>query len=289
MAFGGAWSATKLDVLGEYLQRYTTALKNQPFKLAYIDAFAGAGIREVISPGPDELFDDLLADDDASYRHGSPLIALGTEPTFDSFIFIERDNASIAKLRQQVAENYPHKADQVMFKEGDANLVLRDLAGKNWKGRRAVAFLDPFALHVSWETIARLAATETIDMWLLFPAMAVNRMLARDGDIPAAWSAKLTDTFGSEDWLDAFYVKEPPDLFGNEGTTKVPQVFKALSDYITRRLGSVFAAVLDSPLLLCNSTGSPLFMLCFASGNPKGASIAKRIAGHIINKRNHGH
>jgi len=195
MAFGGAWSGKKLDVLGEYLKAYTTALKNTRFRLAYIDAFAGAGIRELMPPSQGELFDDLLADDDANYRHGSPLIALGTEPSLDSFIFIERDAASIAKLKAQVASSYPLKANQVTYKHGDANEVLRDISSKNWSGRRAVAFLDPFALHVSWDTIAQIAGTESIDMWLLFPAMAVNRMLARDCDIPLAWSAKLTNTF----------------------------------------------------------------------------------------------
>jgi three-Cys-motif partner protein len=288
MAFGGAWTGQKLDILNSYLNAYTTALKNTSFKLAYIDAFAGAGIREVMPPNPGELFDDLLADDDASYRHGSPLIALGTNPAFHHFVFIERDAASIEKLKDQVSSSFPYKADQVSYHLGDANDVLRELCAKNWNGHRAVAFLDPFALHVSWGTIAGIAATKAIDMWLLFPAMAVNRMLARDGDIPETWKAKLADAFGSDDWEQAFYKKDDADLFGIEPTSKVPHVFKALSEYITRRLSSVFAAVVDSPLLLCNSTGSPLFMLCFASGNPKGAVIAKRIANHIINKTNYG-
>ena len=287
MAFGGAWSEQKLDVLGDYLKAYTTVLKNAPFKLGYIDAFAGAGIREVMA-APGELFDDSLAEDDASYRHGSPLIALGTEPSFHSFVFIERDATSIAKLKTQVASIYPRKSGQVVYKQGDANEILRGIAAKKWKDHRAVAFLDPFALHVSWDTIARLAGTRAIDMWLLFPAMAVNRMLARNGEIPDAWRTKLNDTFGSTDWQDAFYTKEPADLFGNESTSKVPQVFKRLSEYVTNRLKSVFTEVVDSPLLLCNSTGSPLFLLCFGCGNPKGAQIAKRIASHIINKKPHG-
>src|SRR6218665_3557276 len=120
MAFGGTWSATKLDVLGSYLQRYTTALKNQPFKLAYIDAFAGAGIREIMPPSSGELFDDQLATDDANYRHGSPLIALGTDPSFDRFIFIERDAASITKLKEQVDSYFPNKSEIVIYKQGDA-------------------------------------------------------------------------------------------------------------------------------------------------------------------------
>lgn len=290
MPFGGSWSGQKLIVLGDYLKAYTTALKNTPFRLEYIDGFAGSGTREVIPPTPGELFDDVLAADEANYRHGSPLIALGNDPPFDRFIFIERDSASIEKLKKQVAADYPARSSQVTYKKGGANAVLKEhIASTDWRYRRAVAFLDPFALHVSWATIELIAKTKSIDMWLLFPAMAVNRMLARDGDISEAWSNKLNDTFGSGDWKEVFYVKQQTDLFGNVGTSKVTQVFKALSEYVTRRLDLVFEAVVDSPLLLCNSTGSPLFLLCFGSGSPRGAEIAKRIASHIITKKSHGH
>ena len=41
--FGGQWTIEKLDILERYLDAYTTALKNQPFRLMYIDAFAGTG------------------------------------------------------------------------------------------------------------------------------------------------------------------------------------------------------------------------------------------------------
>lgn len=44
--FGGSWSDAKLAALASYLKSYTQALKNKPFKLAYVDAFAGAGLKE---------------------------------------------------------------------------------------------------------------------------------------------------------------------------------------------------------------------------------------------------
>ena len=43
MDFGGPWTQQKLNILEHYLDAYTTALKNQPFRLVYIDAFAGTG------------------------------------------------------------------------------------------------------------------------------------------------------------------------------------------------------------------------------------------------------
>ena len=41
--FGGPWTEEKLAILKKYLDTYTTVLKNQPFRLIYIDAFAGTG------------------------------------------------------------------------------------------------------------------------------------------------------------------------------------------------------------------------------------------------------
>lgn len=41
--FGGQWTAIKLNVLQQYLNAYLKVMKNQPFNLVYIDAFAGSG------------------------------------------------------------------------------------------------------------------------------------------------------------------------------------------------------------------------------------------------------
>ena len=98
-SFGGKWSDAKLDALGSYLKAYTTALKNTPFKLAYIDAFAGAGTREVGHQQEETWFDASLVTEDAQYRHGSPLIAIQNIPAFDQFYFIEQDLDSIERLK----------------------------------------------------------------------------------------------------------------------------------------------------------------------------------------------
>ena len=42
-SYGGPWTIEKLNILEKYLDAYTTALKKTPFKLMYIDAFAGTG------------------------------------------------------------------------------------------------------------------------------------------------------------------------------------------------------------------------------------------------------
>jgi len=290
--FGGDWSEQKLDVLRRFLPAYTTALKNAPFKLAYVDAFAGSGLREIPRGSKDGCDESLLLSGFTEgrknrFRHGSPLIALETEPPFDAFVFIEREKASLDSLQKQIEERYG-STKNVRYLLGDANEQLQLIAGKTWDSRRAVAFLDPFALQVKWDTLAAIAGTKAIDMWLLFPAMAVNRMLPRSGQIPSSWAERLDQLFGEKGWRDSFYPVSEPNLFGEEHESKVDQIFEALSEYLTHRLGSVFAGTHTKPLILRNSGGGPLFLFCFACGNVKGAPIATRIANHIINTSGHG-
>jgi len=291
-SFGGDWSDAKLFVIREYMQAYCTALSHTKFERIYIDAFAGAGARSVeanANAGEDDGLDLMgaVADaqEDAAVRHGSPLQALATEPGFQRFIFIEQSEASMAELKRQVAESGLLGPRRVEFHMEDANVVLDRLTSQRWDSRRAVAFLDPFALDVKWSTVEAIAKTQAIDMWLLFPAMAVNRMLPRSGRVPQVWADRLDETFGDTVWRSEFYeVVHQNDLFGDTALDKTPRPFERLSSYLTKRLGTVFASTHKEPLMLRTSSGSPLFLLCFGCGNPKGAPIAQRIAQHLINK-----
>ena len=271
--FGGDWSDTKLKALANYLRSYALVLKNAPFRKTYIDAFAGAG-SQLNSDDPED-------EEDAQYRHGSPLIALETEPPFDDFIFIDKDGAKLEELKHQVAAR-GHADRNMSFQSGDANGELLKICRMDWRFRRAVAFLDPFALQVRWETIQAIARTQAIDMWLLFPAMAVNRMLTRSGSIDEKWQSKLDVTFGETSWRDEFYQTETPDLFGHQQVSKKDEPFKILSGFVTTRLEKEFAKANKQPLVLKNSSNTPIFLLCFACGNEKGAAPALRIADHII-------
>ena len=52
--------------------------------------------------------------------------------------------------------------------------------------------------------------------------------------------------------------------------------------YFIDRLQSVFNGVATNPLVLRNSKNVPLYLLCFAAGNQKGAPIAVKIAQEIL-------
>lgn len=282
--FGGEWSDVKLQALREYLAAYTTVLKKQRLSVEYIDGFAGAGQLEAGVSGPsDELLNVESSPESANYRHGSPVIALETDPPFSTFHFIEKSQPALDSLRAQV-EQAGHAGKRIHYRCGDANAELKAVCLGNWDARRAVAFLDPFAMHLSWATIETIAATKAIDMWLLFPAMAVNRMMARNGQIPPSWETKLNDFFGCGDWRNAFYEDEGADLFGTASVRKLEDFFENLRKFITQRLQTAFPGALEKPLILRNSAKAPIFFLCFACANPslKAQAAAMRIAAHIV-------
>jgi three-Cys-motif partner protein len=291
--FGGDWTSEKLDMVKRYLVSYTTALKNQPFRIAYIDAFAGTGYR---APRPQArptasaqapipgLPPELLEKDSQEFMDGSARMALQVEPRFHRYIFIEKNPKRFAEL-EKLKGDFPDKRDDIILESADANAYLQDLCrNRNWKTRRAVLFLDPYGMQVEWETIKAVGETQAIDLWLLFPlGVAVNRMVTKDGKINRPWRQKLDIMFGDTGWYDEFYKESTSDdLFGPRAELKKVANFDSIGQYFVRRLKTAFYQVAESPRPLYNSRNVPLFLLCFAVGNAKGAPIAMRIADHIL-------
>ena len=138
--YGGRWALLKkLNILETYLDAYTTALKNTPFKLMYIDAFAGTGHLEFHQ-----------SDQDAqNFMRGSATIAVSIDNRpFDKLIFVEKEQKRCDELENLKKE---HPGRDIQIENSDANEFLRNLQ-QNWKQWRGVLFLDPFATEVEWST-----------------------------------------------------------------------------------------------------------------------------------------
>ena len=170
--FGGDWTTAKLGVLAKYLECYTKALKNKPskshpFRKAYIDAFAGTGYRD--APSEDEggklmeplLFPDLAEQEPQELLEGSARLALRGEPRFDRYVFIDRSPSRCAQLDALKTE-FPHLAQDIQIRNGDANAEVQTMCEGDWSARRAVLFLDPYGMQVEWKTIEAIAATKAI-------------------------------------------------------------------------------------------------------------------------------
>jgi hypothetical protein len=74
-----------------------------------------------------------------------------------------------------------------------------------------------------------------------------------------------------------------PTLFGDADRV-VKATTETIGRYFNERLKSVFAVVAEEPKVLRNSANCPLYLLCFAVGNEKGAPIALRIANHLLKR-----
>lgn len=290
--FGGNWTEVKLDCLKKYLAAYRRIFTSNPkaryFKTWYVDAFAGTGSRaEAGAASETQLFLDVYADSEpAAFRDGSAKIALALLDPFNNYLFIEEKKGRVQQLRATVAQDFPALLVRCTFKHGDANAVLIAWCGEqDWTKTRAVVFLDPYGMQVNWSTIETLAATKAIDLWYLFPlGMGVSRLLRHDANINEPEQKRLDDLFGTRDWRAHFYSKKLPKqqgLFEQEETVQRDASVEKIEAFFKQRLESCFVAVAKG-LVLKNSKESPMYLLCFAAGNAKGAPTGLKIAQDIL-------
>jgi three-Cys-motif partner protein len=289
--FGGDWTREKLERVRKYLQAYTTVFHGNErarfFTTYFVDAFAGTGDRQDSTiPGLNEtpLLDIESDQEFVDLQKGSARIALEVEPAFDRYLFIEHSKKRVAEL-EKLKALYPNRAERIKIEQGDANMVLKNWCQQtDWSRFRAVVFLDPYGMQVDWSTIETIAKTKAIDLWILFPiGMAVNRLLINRQPPPEGWANALTRTFGEDAWRQRFYKKAVQwSLFGEEERETKIADFADIESYFQERLGSVFERVAKNPLLLCNSRDTPIYLLCFAAGNKKGAQTAVDIAQDVL-------
>jgi len=277
--FGGDWTIEKLNILSDYLDFYLKALKSQPFKKVYIDAFAGSGRIET-RDGTEQIT-------------GSIRLALQAQNKFDRYVFIEKNPEFAAELQNIVESEFPMLKNRVHVYAEDCNKKLAEICdvtnpsiAKFWREHRAVLFLDPYATQVKWTTLEAVAGTQAIDLWYLFPFSAAQRMLPKDG-VVESWEQKLNDLFGDDGWKSRFYKLNPQLSLDGIDTTIKDVNTEELAAYICERLKSIFPYVADNPRFLYNTKMSPLFLFCFAVSNPKtkARDLAKRAAQDSILKK----
>lgn len=272
--FGGAWTRDKLDMLEDYLDAYTTALKNKRFKLMYIDAFAGSGLIS-IRDNNEEV---------KGFIEGSALRAANVDDRrFDELLLVEKDGNQHAELKDRVRTL---GNERIRTYNQDANDFLQNL-DRNWNQHRGVLFLDPFATEVAWTTIEKVASFNALDTWILFPVMAVCRMLNRNR-IPNRHHANvLTRVYGNDSWKKLYRPSEQRELWGNaidereKGTEELIQIYK---DRLRALYGERF---MERSASLSTSTNAKLFEFIFCVGSPdkNAIGLAKKVAGHIIEHR----
>ena len=256
----------KLDIVEKYGRGYTTAFNNERgafLRKYYIDGFSGAGVH-VVKRTRQQI-------------EGSPARALRVQPPFNGFHFIDLNPAKTDQLEQLRAGR-----EDVWIHTGDANEHLKKLLPTmQYEDRkRALCLLDPYGLHLDWEVMRTAGELGTIDMFLNFPIMDMNRNallwkpeLADPDDI-----TRMTRFWGDEALGDrpAWAASKQGDMFG--ATEQEKQSNKVVAEASPRAVeeSSGFA---DVPELLpmTNSKNAVLYYLFFAAKHRAAANIAADI------------
>ena len=271
--FGGFWTADKLEVLRAYLSFYVQALKNQPFDLVYIDAFAGTGRCRIKEPDGEHRTID-----------GSAKIALDCDPPFHSYRFIEKKRNHQDELAFLI-ESHPHGKRARVGKGSAQDLLPVILTGLDWSRSRGVLFLDPFGLQIGWPLLRQVAQTKALDVFFLVSLSGLYRQAAlRESKIDEGKASKLTNFLGTTAWREAFYTREQGDLFDGPQRSRDPG-WEDILKFTTGRLRTLFPYV-GEPNLMSMKNGAPLFALYFAVSNPSpnALGLASRVSREILSK-----
>jgi three-Cys-motif partner protein len=265
----GYWSEIKLDIIGRYALEYSRILSKRKLHHVYIDAFAGSGKHISKTMG--------------SLVPGSPQIALDINPPFKEYYFIDIDGDKVAELNE-IVSNRP----EAHVLEGDCNskLLTEVFPKVRYKDyHRGLCLLDPYGLDLNWEVIKTAGQMGSIEIFLNFPVMDMNRNVfwTNPEGVDHADILRMNTFWGDESWKEVAY-RQTPNLFGEIWEIKESNRTIALA--FRKRLQSVaeFAHV-SQPLPMRNSRGAIVYYLFFASQQ----QVADNIIRHIFDKyRNWG-
>jgi len=256
----GYWSEIKLEIVEKYARAYSIILAKKKFSYVYIDGFAGPGVHISKSTG--------------EFIPGSPLNALNISPSFHEYHLIDLDGDKTEYLKELARGRR-----NVYVYHGDCNEILLEkiFPQLKWEDyRRGLCLLDPYGLHLSWEVIETAGKMRTIDLFLNFPIMDMNRTaLWRDWWRVSEYGIqRMTRFWGDESWKDIAYTQEET-LFGPERVKATNEdIVKAFRTRLRKKAGFNYV---PEPIPMRNSQGAVIYYLFFASHKPVAAKIVTDI------------
>jgi three-Cys-motif partner protein len=269
----GDWSEVKLEVIKEYLSEYTKIMAAQKyqFKYIYIDAFAGIGLH--VSKRTKE------------FVPGSPVNALNIPQPFLEYHFVDINDIKVSGLE---AASKAH--ENVFVYHGDCNKIIIDHIlprAKYEDYKRAICNLDPYGLHLDWSIIKKAAEMKSVEIFLNFPIMDINRNVLRHNKekVDDEQELRMTRFWGDDSWRQAAYtVSQQGELFGEPEEEKVTneQLSQAFRTRLRDVAGFKFVPV---PMTMRNSKNAAVYYLYFASQNKTGEKIIRYIFNKFSQRR----
>ena len=256
----GIWSEVKLAILEEYAKPYNQILRSRNLQPIYVDGFAGAGHH--IAKGSDRII------------QGSPARALSIDPPFEFLHFVDIDGARVTELKRLSAGK-----PNVFVHLGDCNTVLLTEVFPKIRYQdfqRALCILDPYGLHLNWETIRAAGQSGLIEIFLNFPVMDINRNVLWHSSerVSELHRERMTTFWGDESWKTAAYPTTPGLFEPMQEKATNEEVALAFRKRLQENGGFKFV---PKPMPMRNSTGAVVYYLFFAAQNQTAEKIVKAI------------
>jgi len=254
----GPWVHEKLRILTEYFHAFGIACRSWG-EWFYVDGLAGSGLNRIHEEG------DAIV-------HGSPLLALRTEPPFAQCLLLEKEDANVLALRQRV-DSYGRRA---VVRQGDVNIDLLPMM-ESYLPRRhpTLVFLDPEGFDVHWPTIDAISRFRhykwKAELMILFPE-GIWRVAGVSPDSAGGWGPARLDAFWGSDprWHDL-------DERVHYGDLRTPGQRRsaAIELYVAKlyELGYKTVWTRDIHEFDFGTRGPVKYILVFATDNDTGASI----------------
>lgn len=160
-----AHNAHKKHYIESYTEIVAAAMKGKWANLAYIDTYSGPGL--------------CWVQDTGEFVTGSPIIALGTEPAFTHFAFVDKDSLCTEALERRAAS----MGVEANIRCGDANAPetiewVRSVIPR--QHTLALALLDPQKCNLEPATIEALTRDRRMDLMINLPVHGLLRNLGAE-------------------------------------------------------------------------------------------------------------
>jgi three-Cys-motif partner protein len=242
----GSWSADKLFFWHTYIQITTQAMVGKPSWKAgvvYVDLFSGPGVCQ---------------DRDTRARYpGSPIIAAHAAKHFTKIIACDLNPTNTSAVEQRLRASGTTASIKVFT--GDSNALIPQITKEIPPGALTLAFLDPEALQLRFDTVRSMSTCGRVDLLILIPdAFDIVRNV---DEYYKSRRSKL-DYFLGEDsqWRQHW------DAITNRSGNNVREFFR---DFYINRLKSTlgYQKVAFKPI---EGPNGPLYTLVFASKHERG-------------------
>jgi three-Cys-motif partner protein len=192
---------------------------------------------------------------------GSPLIAAQAPNRFSQLHCCELRRRAFDALSKRLARFEQPQTPQLLL--GDANERVAEIVKTIPSRSLSLAFLDPYGLHLWFDTLKRLSERRT-DLIIFFPDR-LDALRNWENVYAGKPDSNLNKVLGVDSWHEAL-MANPRD--------KWAEVLRKIYEEQIRRLGYQH---IDYERI-CFEGGKPLYLLIFCCEDKIGGDIWRRIA-----------